>query len=136
MNLSELPDKVVSAVMWVPRWLYRRVVIEEQAKAKRAHEDRAALLELRDALGESIAVEHIHYGADARLPAAEKATARARVLVASVPAPVGVAVVAYCDAFDHYRSKWSSAKPEDWQRRHDAFTTAIERLGEALAGKS
>jgi phage-related baseplate assembly protein len=132
MDLASFARRIVAGLTWLPRRIYRQIVIEEQARARRADERRASLLELRDVLGRSAVIEHVHLGSDPRLRDIEVATTRARVLVADAPEAHREAVVAYCDAFDEYRRKWSGATTADLERRQETFRTALDRLGETL----
>lgn len=131
-HMERLLRALETVLLGIPRLLYRRIVIDEQLRARRIDERRAGLLELRDALGKSIHAEHIHQGGDRRLGDADAATARARVLVVEAPSAVREAVTRYCDAYDVYRRKWSAADASDLELRHTTFEAAIAQVGEAL----
>jgi hypothetical protein len=125
-------ERIGRVLSWVPRRLYRAVVISEQTRAHRRDERRAALLELRDSLGEVIVIERVSMGADPRMPRIEGAAARARVLATEADTPLRSAVTAFCDEFQAYRRRWTNNKPEDRERLHGTFQVAVEELGEVL----
>lgn len=129
--MGRVIDALFSVVLAIPRFLYRRIVVEEQ----RREAERQDLREIRDELIGAAKIQTMANSTTPAWRATREACVRAAGLAAAGPDPeLRDQVRAFREAFDAVANNWTRHTLEQRQALRDAFDQAMERIA-ILLGK-
>jgi hypothetical protein len=123
--MGRILDALSSVVWAIPRFVYRKVAVEE----KRREAERQDLRDIRDALIAAAKIRTVGSAWDHEWQMCREACVRATGLAAAGPdAGLRDQVRAFRDAFEAVTSNWTRATSDQWQAIRDTFDRAMERI--------